>query len=66
MNDRRRLRVLKRKAKRLYRKAHRDPYGGDADCGNSLMDFIRPERALVWQEFQKVWKEIKTLDPTAK
>lgn len=56
------LKMLKIKAQRLYRKAEDFDY---MSCGRTLAEYIRPDIGIARQEFNKVWDEIRELDPGA-
>lgn len=56
------LQNLKRKVRKLFAEATED-HG--ADCGNSLLDEIIVGRVAARQEFEKLWKRIRELDPKA-
>ena len=56
------LEKLKRKAAKLYQQTQ------DFDqfsCGRQMAEYIKPEIGLARIEFNKVWKRISELDPTA-
>ncbi len=38
---------------------------GDLSCGRSIAELLRPSIAIAREEFNKIWKRIKVLDPKA-
>jgi len=56
------LEKLKKMAKKLYQKANDF---GDLDCGRNLAENIRPGLYTARMEFNKIWKQIMEIDPSA-